>query len=171
MRRIREFIQRLHPYLLCWIATGLTIAQIVLVFVLPQPRSDAVRRIGIVLWWIGAFFGWYPILALRRAGRVPKGKSYVHTTALVETGIYAVVRHPQMGVAWLLMCTSLILMTQHWISVALGVPAMVLVYLDLLKADRRLTDKFGEAYQRYMDRVPRVDFVSGIIRLIRQQVS
>ena len=82
---------------------------------------------------------------------------------------YAIVRHPQMGTAWLLMCVGLMLITQHWVSIALGVPAMVVVYLDLLKADQRLVEKFGDAYQRYIERVPRVNFVTGIIRLIARR--
>ena len=102
---------------------------------------------------------------------MPKGKSYVHTTTLVETGIYAIVRHPQMGTAWLLVCISLMLITQHWISVALGVPAMVLAYVDVLKADQRLIEKFGDAYCRYMERVPRVNFVAGIIQLARHRTG
>jgi protein-S-isoprenylcysteine O-methyltransferase Ste14 len=97
---------------------------------------------------------------------VAKGKSYVHTTRLVDTGVYAIVRHPQMGTAWLLMCVALMLITQHWISVALGIPAMVLTYVDLLKPDQRLIEKFGDAYRRYMERVPRVNCVAGIIRLL-----
>jgi len=89
----------------------------------------------------------------------------------VDTGIYAIVRHPQMGTAWLLMSLSLMLITQHWTSVALGIPAMILAYVDLLKADQRLIDKFGNAYRRYMEQVPRVNFISGIIRLIVRRAS
>jgi protein-S-isoprenylcysteine O-methyltransferase Ste14 len=80
------------------------------------------------------------------------------TTVLVNIGIYAIGRHPQMGAAWMLI-------TRHWSSIALGVPAMVLAYLDLLKADQRCIEKFGDAYKCYMERVPRVNFVAGIIRL------
>jgi protein-S-isoprenylcysteine O-methyltransferase Ste14 len=171
MRNIREFIYNLHPYALSCISAPLTVAQIVLAFVLSQPGSEVLRWIGWALWWVGVVFGWLPIFTFLRKGNVPKGKSYVHTTTLVDTGIYAIVRHPQMGTAWLLMCVALMLVTQHWISVALGVPAMVLAYVDLLKADRRLVEKFGDAYRRYMERVPRVNFASGIIRLIVRRAS
>jgi protein-S-isoprenylcysteine O-methyltransferase Ste14 len=171
MKRLQEFFYNLHPFLLCAIAGPLTVAQIVLAFILDQPGIEALRWIGYVLWTIGAVLGWLPILTLHRKGNVPKGKSYINTTKLVDTGIYAIVRHPQMGTAWLLMCLSLMLITQHWASVALGVPAMVLDYLDLLKADQRLVAKFGDAYRRYMERVPRVNFVAGIIRLIAQRTA
>jgi protein-S-isoprenylcysteine O-methyltransferase Ste14 len=171
MKRFREFIYNLHPYALCCISGPLTVAQIILAFVIRQPGSEVLRWIGWVLWWAGAVFGWLPIFTFRRRGGVAKGKSYVHTTRLVETGIYAIARHPQMGTAWLLMCVALMLITQHWISVALGVPAMALAYLDLLKADQRLIVKFGDAYRQYMERVPRVNFVAGIIRLIARRAG
>ena len=171
MRNIREFIYNLHPYALSCIAAPLTVAQIVLAFVLSQPGSEVLRWIGWALWWVGVVFGWLPIFTLLRKGNVPKGKSYVHTARLVDTGIYAIVRHPQMGTAWLLMSVALMLITQHWISVALGVPAMVLAYVDLLKADRRLVEKFGDAYRRYMERVPRVNFVAGAIQLARHRIG
>jgi protein-S-isoprenylcysteine O-methyltransferase Ste14 len=171
MKRFLEFIYSLRPHAICWISVPLTVAQIILAFVLRRPGNEALRWIGWILWWTGAVFGWLPIFTLHREGGVPTGKSYVHTTTLVDTGIYAIVRHPQMGTAWLLMCPSLMLITQHWVSIALGIPAMALAYLDLLRADQRLIDKFGDAYRRYMERVPRVDFVSGIIRLIARRAA
>lgn len=169
MKRFQEFLYNLHPYALCCISGPLTVAQIVLAFVIQQPRNDALQWAGWILWWASAIFGWLPIFTFLRKGGVPKGKSFVHTTRLVETGIYAIVRHPQMGAAWLLMCVALMFITQHWISVALGVPAMALAYLDVLKADQECIEKFGDAYRRYMERVPRVNFVAGIVRLIARR--
>jgi protein-S-isoprenylcysteine O-methyltransferase Ste14 len=169
MARLREFVDKLHPYLLSFIAGALTITQIVLAFVVRREGIGALRTAGVVLWWIGAIFGWLPIFALRRSGGVSKGKSYVHTTELVDSGIYAIVRHPQMGTAWLLMSLSLVLIAQHWSSLALAAPTMALVYLDLLKADDRLVEKFGDAYRQYMERVPRVNVIAGAIRLILQR--
>jgi protein-S-isoprenylcysteine O-methyltransferase Ste14 len=169
MKRFREFVYNLHPYALCCIAGPLTVAQLVLAFLLRRPGSEALRWAGWIAWWISAILGWLPIFVLRKKGGVAKGDSYVKTTKLVDTGIYAIVRHPQMGTTWLLMCFGLMLIAQHWSSVALGVPAMVLVYLDLLNADRRLVEKFGDAYRRYMERVPRVNFVLGIVRLLQHK--
>ncbi|MBN2007260.1 MAG: isoprenylcysteine carboxylmethyltransferase family protein [Anaerolineae bacterium] len=171
MKRFEKFLYSLHPYLLSCISAPLTVAQIVLAFVIRQPRSETLQWIGWILWWTSAIFGWLPILTLLQKGGVPKGKSYVHTTTLVETGVYAIVRHPQMGTAWLLMCTGLMFITQHWISIALGVPAMALAYLDVLKADQGCIEKFGDAYRRYMERVPRVNFVAGIVRLIMRRAG
>ena len=167
MKRWREFLYNLHPFLLSAIWVPLLIAQIILAFLLRRPGIEALRWAGWVAWWLSAILGWLPIFTFRSKGGVAKGDSFVKTTKLVTTGIYAIVRHPQMGAAGLLMCLGLMLITQHWVSIALGVPAMVLIYLDLLQADRRCIKKFGDAYRRYMARVPRVNFVLGIIKLLR----
>jgi len=165
MERFRHISQNLHPYALCAVWVPLIITQVVLAFALPQSGSPTLRWVGVVVWWTSAFFGWAPMIVLRRRGGVPKGKSYVHTTQLVDSGLYAVVRHPQMGTAGLLLSLGLMLFTQDWISVALGLPAMALLYLDLFLADQRLIEKFGSAYRDYMQRVPRVNFVAGLLRL------
>ena len=168
---LQWFLYGLHPYLLCAISGPLTVAQIILAFLLQRPGPAMLEWAGWICLWTSGIFGWLPIITFRRKGGVSKGKSYMKTTVLVDTGIYAIVRHPQMGAAWMLICIGLMLITRHWSSAALGVPTMALVYLDLLKADQRCIEKFGDAYRRYMERVPRVNFVAGIIRLARRSNS
>ena len=171
MKRFQGFLHCLHPFLLVSIASVLTVAQIILAFFLYQPGSEALEWAGWICLWTSAIFGWLPIITFHRKGGVPRGKSYIKTTVLVDTGIYAIVRHPQMGAAWMLICLGVMLIARHWSSVALGVPAMVLVYLDLLKADQSCIEKFGDAYRHYMEWVPRVNFLAGIIRLARRSNS
>lgn len=171
MQRFRSLSQQIHPYVLCALWGPLIVPQVVLAFVLPQASRPTLRWVGVVVWMTSAFFGWAPMIVLRGRGGVPKGKSYVHTTQLVDSGLYAVVRHPQMGTAGLLLSLGLMLFTQHWISVALGLPAMVLLYLDLLLADQRLIEKFEGAYRDYMQRVPRVNFVAGLRRQARARTA
>jgi protein-S-isoprenylcysteine O-methyltransferase Ste14 len=91
------------------------------------------------------------------------------TTVLVDTGIYAIVRHPQGGTAWLLLNLAAMLIAQHWSSVILGLASMVLAYADSFKADQYCIEKFGEAYRHYIESVPRVNFVAGIVRLLRRR--
>jgi protein-S-isoprenylcysteine O-methyltransferase Ste14 len=50
--------------------------------------------------------------------------------------------------------------------VVLGLASMVLAYADTFKADQYCIEKFGDAYRDYIERVPRVNFVAGIVRLI-----
>jgi protein-S-isoprenylcysteine O-methyltransferase Ste14 len=170
MKRLQEFLYNLPPFLLSSIAGVLTVAQIILAFFLRWPGPEALEWAGWICLWTSAIFGWLPIITFRRKGGVPQGQSYIKTTILVDTGIYAIVRHPQGGTAWLLINLGVMLIARHWSSVALGVPSMVLVYLDTLKADQYCIEKFGDAYRRYMERVPRVNFVAGIMRLVRRRV-
>ena len=169
MKRFQSLLYGLHPYLLSSIASVLTVAQIVLAFVLKQPRLKAVEWAGWVCWWTGAILGVLPIITFRRKGGVAKGQSYMKTTVLVDTGIYAIVRHPQGGTAWLLLNLAVMLIAQHWPSVILGLASMALAYADTFKSDQYCIEKFGEAYRQYIESVPRVNFVAGIVRLLRRR--
>ena len=169
MRRFREYLYGLHPYLLSSIAGTLTVAQIALAFFLRQPGSEALEWVGWICLWTSAVFGMVPIITFRRKGGVRRGESYMKTTLLVDTGIYGIVRHPQGGTAWLLINLGVTLVAQHWTSAILGLVSMTLAYADTFKADQYCIQKFGDAYRMYMVRVPRVDFVTGIIRLARRR--
>ena len=155
----------LHPHLLAWIWSALLLLQVVLAFfVFTEPRSQAVWVAGWVIWALGTIFAIWPILALRARGSVPRGKSYMETTALVDTGIYAIVRHPQSGTSGILLNLALALIGQHWLLAVLAAVGMILIYVDTFNADKACIEKFGESYLRYMHRVPRVNFVSGLLR-------
>jgi protein-S-isoprenylcysteine O-methyltransferase Ste14 len=167
MNRFRKaFYDDLHPYLLSSIASALTVAQIVLAFFLYRPGSVALVWAGWICVWASAIFGVLPIITFRRRGGVPKGQSYMKTTVLVDTGIYAIVRHPQGGTAWLLINLGVMLIAWHWTSALLGLVSMALVYADTFKADQSCIEKFGNPYELYIKRVPRVNFVAGIIRRV-----
>jgi protein-S-isoprenylcysteine O-methyltransferase Ste14 len=43
---------------------------------------------------------------------------------------------------------------------------MVLIYMDTFEADAACIEELGEEYVRYMQRVPRVNFVAGLLRLL-----
>jgi protein-S-isoprenylcysteine O-methyltransferase Ste14 len=127
-----------------------------------------IRAIGWVLWGLGAVLGWLPILTLRRLGGVPKGASYVNTTRLVMTGIYGIVRHPQY-LAFGLIAVALILIVQDWVVAGVGALGAVGSYLIACGADRGCLTKFGEAYRRYMQQVPRTNLIVGLLRLARRK--
>jgi protein-S-isoprenylcysteine O-methyltransferase Ste14 len=118
----------------------------------------------------GMVFGMLPIIELRRKGGVKTGKSYVHTTKLVDTGIYSIVRHPQY-VTFILWAIAGMLLFQHWIIILLGVPIILLTYIDLLRADKDAIEKFEDDYKAYMKRVPRANFLLGIIRHLRHRTK
>ena len=132
-------------------------------------QIEILAYVGVGLYvFSGLVFGWLPVIEFRKKGRVRKGKSYIHTTELVDTGIYSIVRHPQY-VTFILWAIAGMLLFQHWIVVLLGIPIVPLTYIDLIKADKDAIEKFGDAYKRYMKRVPRMNLFLGIIRLLRRR--
>jgi protein-S-isoprenylcysteine O-methyltransferase Ste14 len=144
----------------------LLIAQLVLVFVfgfISETRINALLYAGYGVWMVSAILGWLPMLILKKKGSVAKGKSYVHTTALVTTGLYSIIRHPQYT-AGIYLNLALVLVSQHWLIILMGIIAMVLLYIDIVHADHEEINKFGEEYRQYMKEVPRTNFILGIIR-------
>ena len=125
--------------------------------------------IGGIVWALGMVLVMAPILMFPRRGGVPKGKSFVDTTKLVDTGIYAIVRHPQYtgGIYAIFMTT--ILLYPHWLFGILGAIGTVVLYMGCREEDQRLIKKFGNDYVAYMERVPRMNFVLGLVRLLRQR--
>jgi len=123
--------------------------------------------VGWGTWLLAVVLGWLPILVFRRRGGVEKGESYVATSVLVDSGIYAVVRHPQY-LAVALLSLALIFISQHWLVAGIGVAAMLSVYIIMVGEDRRLVEKFGDDYVRYMDAVPRANIIVGLVRLARR---
>jgi len=110
-----------------------------------------------------------PIVMFPRRGGVPRGKSFVRTTRLVSTGIYAVVRHPQYtGGIYAIFVTTL-LWYPHWLFAVLGAIGITLTYLGTREEDKRLIEKFGDEYIDYMRIVPRMNVFLGIIRLIQRR--
>jgi protein-S-isoprenylcysteine O-methyltransferase Ste14 len=136
-----------------------------IVWLYKENANDTIRNLGWILLWISGIFGWLPMATMRKWGGVPKGKGYVHTTTLVDRGIYAIVRHPQYT-SGILLGVSLSLIAQHWAVWIPGVLVAALSYAATFQEERTLREKFGQAYEDYQSRVPRVNFVLGILRLL-----
>ncbi len=146
--------------------TVASVGQIVLAFVLYDSEANTdIINLGWVILWISAIFGWLPILTFRKLGGVAKGQSYMHTSVLVDRGVYAIVRHPQY-LAGILLGLALPLISQHWLVAALGIAVIVITYLGTFDEEKSNIAKFGDEYRQYMTRVPRVNFLLGIGRLI-----
>ena len=152
------------------ISSILFISQIVVgVYLLSEvSQIEVLAYVGVGLYvFSGIVFGALPVFEFRKKGEVRKGQSYIHTTKLVDTGIYSVVRHPQY-VTFIMWAIAGILLFQNWIVILLGLPIMPLTYIDLIKADKDAIEKFGEDYKEYMKKVPRANFLLGIIRRFRK---
>ena len=123
--------------------------------------------VGWIILVVGLPFFFSPAIYFPKAR---EGKSVMDTTVIVDGGAYGIVRHPQILGCILLMFGS-ILISQHWSSAIITVLISVLFYRYVLKEERNLTVKFGDDYKRYMQQVPRMNFVMGIIRLLRRGKS
>ena len=148
----------------------LFISQIVVgIYLLSEiSQNEILAYIGVGIYvFAGMVFGALPVFEFRRKGGVGKGQSYIHTTKLVDTGIYSVVRHPQY-LTFIMWAIAGILLFQHWFVILLGIPVIPLTYVDLIKADKDAIGKFGENYKAYMKKVPRANFLLGIIRRLRK---
>jgi len=132
-------------------------------------QIEILAYIGIGLYtFSGLIFGMLPVFEFRKKGRVKKGKSYIHTTKLVDTGIYSIVRHPQY-ITFMMFAIAGMLLFQHWIVICLGIPVIPLTYVDLINADKDGIKKFGDDYKKYMKKVPRANFLIGFIRVLRNK--
>jgi len=134
-------------------------------FLVDNTRINLVEYLGVGVFILSGIFGMAPVIMFPRKGGVEKGKSFVHTKKLVDTGIYSIVRHPQYS-AFILWAIAAMLLFQNWVVILLGIPVVLLTYLDMTREDKRLITKFGKSYKKYMKKVPRANFVWGIIRYI-----
>jgi protein-S-isoprenylcysteine O-methyltransferase Ste14 len=124
--------------------------------------------IGWIVWTAGMVLVLAPIIMFPRRGGVAKGKTFVHTTKLVDSGIYSVVRHPQYLGGILALFLATLLFYPHWLFVVLGVPGILILYFSTKLEEKRLVQQFGEDYEAYMKRVPRMNIIQGIYRRWQQ---
>jgi protein-S-isoprenylcysteine O-methyltransferase Ste14 len=153
------------------LSTAFFVSQIIVgVWLLPSvSQIEILAYFGVGLYIFGGWvFGLLPVFEFRKKGGVKKGESYVRTSKLVDSGIYSVIRHPQFT-TFILWAVAGMLLFQNWIVVVLGVPVVLLTYVDLVKADKDGIEKFGDEYEAYMKRVPRTNFFLGIIRLLQRR--
>ena len=125
--------------------------------------------IGWVVWAFGMVLVMTPIVMFPRRGGVAKGKSFVHTTRLVDTGIYAIVRHPQYtGGIYAIFLTNF-LWNPHWLFGVLGAIGTIVLYMSCREEDQRLIEQFGDDYRAYMKRVPGMNVFLGIFHLLKHR--
>jgi protein-S-isoprenylcysteine O-methyltransferase Ste14 len=136
----------------------------------PHPRN-ILSIAGIICWSIGMFFVIYPFVYFKLKGNVNKGKAYVNTNTVVKTGLYSIVRHVQYtgGIISIFIATPLLY--PHWIFVVLGIPGIILTYLGTKREDKLLVEKFDGEYEKYMEKVPSMNILTGIIRKVKEHTK
>jgi protein-S-isoprenylcysteine O-methyltransferase Ste14 len=147
------------------ILTIAVVGQIIAAVLLYDPTANAaIINTGWGVMMLSAIFGWLPIFTFRRKGNV-EGRGYINTTVLVDSGVYSIVRHPQY-LAGILLNIALVLITQHWLVAVLGFIAIIVNYVNTYTEEEGCIEKFGDTYRQYMEKVPRLNFILGIIRKI-----
>jgi protein-S-isoprenylcysteine O-methyltransferase Ste14 len=124
-----------------------------------------VMWIGWAAFAIAVIVGWQGYAALSEQGDQRKDENWLQTRALVDTGLYAVVRHP-IYLSFLLLSVAPAFLTQHLASIGISGVLALVIYRDMSREDRDNIRKFGEAYRTYMKKVPRANIVVGFVRLV-----
>jgi len=158
---------------LAWLIVPLMLLQIIvgIIYVVLFGPSLGLQTLFYVGWLIlpvALLFFFSIAIYFKKEGKPGEGKGLMNTTVLVDSGTYAIVRHPQLLGSILLMSAS-ILTSQHWLSAIIGVPIIVWGYSEAVKEEKGLIIKFGDDYKRYMQKVPRINFVLGVIRLLQRR--
>lgn len=142
--------------------------QILAAWLLYNPLANTlIINLGWSVLLLSAIFGWLPIFTFRSRGNI-NGRSYTDTTIVVNSGIYGIVRHPQY-LAGMLINIALPLITQHGLVLLLGLLSLVVYYWNTFIEEEENLRKFGEPYRDYQSKVPRVNFLLGLFRLIHQK--
>ena len=137
---------------------GITFFLNIIMMNLFPPNIKELIVVGYIILGIGALFFILSVYTLRRKG----------TSNVVDSGIYSIVRHP-MYLGGMVMFFSHIFLGQNWIVAISTIVGIVCCYLIILSGDQRNIERFGEDYKLYMQRVPRANFLIGIIRLVQRR--
>jgi len=127
-------------------------------------RYNSADLVELYAGWIILAFG---IIFLLWSSKSRK-KGHAEGIGLVESGMYAFVRHPEF-LGHILIISALVIISQHWISVIVGAILIVLLCLAMIEEEKRNIEKFGDAYMDYMKRVPRINLIAGIIKQIHKK--
>jgi len=124
--------------------------------------------VGDVIVGVGILLIILAIATLRRKGNLQEGGDFTTTTMVVKRGVYSVVRHP-LYLGWLLMYPAAMLVSQHWLIVVLGVLGIISIDQITRMSDEQLVEKFGIDYEMYIQAVPRLNILLGIVRKLKRK--
>lgn len=136
----------------------------------PSAPDPVLRRIGGLVMFLALPLIALPFRQLSQRGDVPAGGRYMDTTRVVDSGIYAVVRHPQY-IGYCLLFAGLALRRQTLDAFAISAAGIALFGWQMVVEEAYLRAEFGEAYDRYAARVPRWNVLAGLFRLLRRRAE
>ena len=138
------------------IVLGITFFLDIIAINLFTPIIEELVAVGWIIFGVGASLYVLSTLTLIRKG----------VSNIVDSGIYGIIRHP-MYLGGMVMFFSHVFLGQNWIVAVGTIVAIACCYLITLSDEEQSLQKFGGDYKRYMQKVPRMNFVLGVIRLLR----
>jgi protein-S-isoprenylcysteine O-methyltransferase Ste14 len=153
------------PQTFAWLASLATIVVILAGQVLPRGDHAGLRAAGLVLLALSAPLIVGPFVLLHRHGQSQDGRAYMQTRAVVDRGLYGVIRHPQY-LGYMLLACGFALLSQHWLAVLLAAASVTSFYGQAAREEAYCLAQWGEAYARYLRRVPRFNALLGMARLV-----
>jgi protein-S-isoprenylcysteine O-methyltransferase Ste14 len=154
-----------RPQAFDWLAMAATLALFVGDYFVERGNDEVLSALGAAALILAIVFIFPPFYLLRKHGRVEKGKPFFFTETVVDRGLYAIVRHPQY-LGYILLVLGFSLRSQNLLTVAFGCAAIVLFYLQAVSEERFCSGQLGEEYEAYLGRVPRFNFVLGLVRYL-----
>jgi len=145
------------------------IAQIVLcLFFYNQLGLAIFVYLGWAIFLAAIVIGWQARVAFEIKGGARAGESLTKTRTVVTSGIYGIVRHP-MYLSFMMFSLALVSLSQHWLNAVLGMVVIGILYSDMRREEQNTLVKFGDEYQVYMEQVPRMNFVAGILNYLQRR--
>jgi len=147
------------------LAAAFAVAVLVAQFFLDRGANPYLRAAGITCLVLSPIFIFPPFLLLSRYGRPSRRQPYYCTTALVDRGVYSIVRHPQY-VGYVLLVLGFAALSQHALTSILAVCCASAFYVQSLREEAYCRKRSDQEYSEYMRRVPRFNFFAGLLRYL-----
>lgn len=119
--------------------------------------SNKLLVVGYALLGIGALLFILSVFTIRKK----------RNTHIVYRGIYGIIRHP-MYLGGIIMFFSHFLFAQNWIVAISTTISIVSCYFIINIEDKENIKKYGNAYIKYSESVPKINFIVGILKAIQR---
>jgi len=164
--------QQKRPYskdaIWLWLGGFFTLAVFLVCLVSESGLFLPLRILGVLfLLQAGLFFLW-PVFTLKEYGGNPDAENYMHTIRVVDKGLFGILRHPQY-LGYMLYNLGFSCLYQHFGVVILAGLAIMAFYMQTRVEERMLVQRFDHDYLEYCERVPRLNWLLGLVRRYRRQ--
>jgi len=153
-----------------WFAAATVVALVIADLFIERGASTGLHIAGTVALLCSIALFVPPFYLLKKHGEVKRGGSYFETNAVVDRGVYGIVRHPQY-LGYILLVLGFTFRCQRISAALLGVIGVLLFYLQALWEERFCVQQLGAKYEAYQVKVPRFNFVLGVVRYLRRKAA